>query len=55
MRERADYLVQLLADTILALVRREGADLSARQIAVLLICYLDNLFGVRAYETAGMD
>jgi DNA-binding MarR family transcriptional regulator len=32
--------VGLLRDTIVALVRRDGADLSARQLAVFLTCYL---------------
>ena len=36
-----DQLVGLLRNTMIAMVRREGADLSARQLAVFLICYLD--------------
>jgi DNA-binding MarR family transcriptional regulator len=36
----ADQLVTVLRDTIVALVRRDGADLSARQLGVFLTCYL---------------
>lgn len=36
----ADQLVGILRDTIVALVRRDGPDLSARQLGVLLTCYL---------------
>ncbi|QNT78547.1 MarR family transcriptional regulator [Entomobacter blattae] len=36
-----DQLVHLLQDTIVAMVRRDGPDLSARQLAVFLICYLN--------------
>jgi len=35
-----DQLVGILRDTIVALVRRDGPDLSARQLAVLLTVYL---------------
>ena len=35
-----DQLPGILRDTIVALVRREGADLSARQLGVFLTCYL---------------
>ncbi len=35
-----DTLINILRDTIVALVRRDGADLSARQLAVLLTVYL---------------
>lgn len=38
----SDQLVGILRDTITALVRRDGADLSARQLAVFLICYLND-------------
>jgi DNA-binding MarR family transcriptional regulator len=34
-----DYWVGIFRDTILSLVRRDGPDLSARQMAVLLTCY----------------
>jgi DNA-binding MarR family transcriptional regulator len=34
-------LTEILRDTILGLVRREEPDLTARQLAVLLVCYLD--------------
>ena len=37
-----DQMIGLFRDTITALVRREEPDLSARQLAVLLTCYLDN-------------
>lgn len=36
----ADQLVGIMRDTIVSLVRREGADLSARQLGVFLTCYL---------------
>lgn len=39
--EKAEDLVKTLRDTIVALVRGEGPDLSARQLAVFLTCYLD--------------
>jgi DNA-binding MarR family transcriptional regulator len=35
-----DALLSIFRDTVVALVRREGADLSARQLAVLLTVYL---------------
>jgi DNA-binding MarR family transcriptional regulator len=35
-------LPQILRDTVVSLVRREGPDLTARQLAVLLICYLED-------------
>ncbi|HQT61779.1 MAG TPA: MarR family transcriptional regulator [Acidiphilium sp.] len=43
MRQRMDAegLVEIFRDTIVALVRREGVDLSARQLGVFLTCYLD--------------
>lgn len=37
----SDAQVGLLRDTIVALVRRDGVDLSARQLAVFLTCYLN--------------
>src|SRR5882757_10708380 len=37
----ADQLVGILRDTVVALVRRDGADLSARQLGVFLTCYLN--------------
>jgi DNA-binding MarR family transcriptional regulator len=36
----SDAQVGLLRDTVVALVRRDGADLSARQLGVFLTCYL---------------
>jgi DNA-binding MarR family transcriptional regulator len=35
-----DQLVNILRDTVVALVRRDGPDLSARQLGVFLTCYL---------------
>jgi DNA-binding MarR family transcriptional regulator len=35
-----DTLINILRETIVALVRRDGVDLSARQLAVLLTVYL---------------
>lgn len=37
-----DQLISLLRDTVVALVRRDGVDLSARQLGVFLTCYLDD-------------
>ena len=37
-----DQLVGILRDTIVALVRRDGPDLSARQLGVFLTCYLQD-------------
>lgn len=37
-----DHLISILRDTIVALVRRDGPDLSARQLGVFLTCYLDD-------------
>jgi DNA-binding MarR family transcriptional regulator len=36
----SDQLVGILRDTIVALIRRDGVDLSARQLGVFLTCYL---------------
>ena len=38
--QNADQLVGILRDTIVSLVRRDGPDLSARQLGVFLTCYL---------------
>ena len=38
----ADQLVSILRDTVVSLVRREGQDLSARQLGVFLTCYLND-------------
>ena len=35
-----DQLIGILRDTVVALVRRDGPDLSARQLGVFLTCYL---------------
>ena len=37
-----DQLIDILRDTIVALVRRDGPDLSARQLGVFLTCYLND-------------
>src|ERR1700759_274632 len=36
----SDQLIGILRDTIVSLVRRDGPDLSARQLGVFLTCYL---------------
>jgi DNA-binding MarR family transcriptional regulator len=36
----AEQFVGILRDTVVALVRRDGPDLSARQLGVFLTCYL---------------
>lgn len=38
----SDQMVATLRDTVVALVRRDGADLSARQLGVFLTCYLND-------------
>jgi DNA-binding MarR family transcriptional regulator len=40
--EIGDWMAEALLRGIAALVRREGADLSARQIGVFLICHLED-------------
>jgi DNA-binding MarR family transcriptional regulator len=35
-----DHLIEVLRDTVVALVRRDGPDLSSRQLGVFLTCYL---------------
>ena len=40
--EATESLVNVLRDTIVALVRQDGPDLSARQFGVFLTCYLEN-------------
>lgn len=39
--ETPEGLVNVLRDTIVALVRQDGPDLSARQFGVFLTCYLE--------------
>src|SRR5882672_7532977 len=36
----SDQLIGILRDTIVGLVRRDGVDLSSRQLGVFLTCYL---------------
>ncbi|MGY6769685.1 MarR family transcriptional regulator [Komagataeibacter sp. NFXK3] len=38
----ADQMTHSLRDTVVAMVRRDGPDLSARQLAVFLTCYLSD-------------
>ncbi len=38
--QNSDHLVGILRETVVSLVRREGSDLSARQLGVFLTCYL---------------
>ena len=40
--ETTESLVNVLRDTIVAMVRQDGPDLSARQFGVFLTCYLEN-------------
>ena len=40
--QSADQLVNILRDTVVAMVRRDGPDLSARQLGVFLTCYLQD-------------
>jgi DNA-binding MarR family transcriptional regulator len=39
--ESIEQTVDVLRQTIVALVRRDGPDLTARQLSVFLICYLE--------------
>jgi DNA-binding MarR family transcriptional regulator len=39
--KQPDRLVETLRDTVIGMVRQEAADLTARQLAVLLVCCLD--------------
>lgn len=39
--ETGDALIGMLRTTIVELVRRDGPDLSARQLGVFLVCYLE--------------
>ena len=48
----SDHMVATLRDTVVALVRRDGPDLSARQLGVFLTCYLqDGAHTVRGLAT----
>ena len=38
----SDRLIETLRGTIIAMVRHAGADLTARQLGVFLICYPDS-------------
>ena len=38
----SDFLIGVLRDTTVSLVRRDGPDLSARQLGVFLTCYLQD-------------
>jgi DNA-binding response OmpR family regulator len=40
--ESLEQILDVLRQTIVALTRRKGPDLTARQLGVLLICYLEN-------------
>jgi DNA-binding MarR family transcriptional regulator len=42
LSEATESLVTVLRDTIVALVRQNGPDLSARQFGVFLTCYLES-------------
>lgn len=41
-KQPSDVSVDVLRDTIVGLVRRDGPDLSARQLGVFLTCYLQD-------------
>ncbi|RBM09230.1 MarR family winged helix-turn-helix transcriptional regulator [Novacetimonas cocois] len=42
MSSGSDSMINTLRDTIVSMVRRDGPDLSARQLAVFLTCYLQD-------------
>jgi DNA-binding MarR family transcriptional regulator len=42
VNQNTDQMVGILRDTIVSLVRRDGPDLSARQLGVFLTCYLND-------------
>ncbi|WP_342628934.1 MarR family transcriptional regulator [Nguyenibacter vanlangensis] len=49
----SDQLINTLRDTVVAMVRRDGPDLSARQLGVFLTCYLqDGAHTVRGLAAA---
>jgi len=52
MNPTADQMVGILRETVVSLIRRDGPDLSARQLGVFLTCYLrDGGHTVRALAT----
>jgi DNA-binding MarR family transcriptional regulator len=40
--ETPEALIRIMRDTTVGLIRRDGPDLSARQLAVFLTCYTEN-------------
>ena len=53
MTNSNDPLLKVLRETTVAMVRRDGPDLSARQLAVFLTCYLsENAHTVRGLAAA---
>jgi len=40
--EQSDWLADVLRGTTVEMVRRDGPDLTARQLAVFLVCYLES-------------
>lgn len=42
VNEPTENMIDILRDTIVALVRQDGPDLSARQFGVFLTCYLES-------------
>jgi DNA-binding MarR family transcriptional regulator len=40
--DSADTLLSTLRQTVVGLVRRDGPDLSARQLAIFLVCYVED-------------
>jgi DNA-binding MarR family transcriptional regulator len=40
--DSADALLSILRQSVVRLVKREGPDLSARQLAIFLVCYLED-------------
>jgi DNA-binding MarR family transcriptional regulator len=40
--EHADFLIGIMRDSIVELVRRDGPDLTARQLGVVLTCYTES-------------
>lgn len=47
---QTDYLVAIFRATMVALIRRDGADLSTRQLGVFLTCYMVD----RAHTVRGL-
>ncbi len=55
VKDEDDTLAHLLRGTVAGIVRRDKADLSARQLAIFLICYLNEAGQSVRSLAAGLD